>query len=455
MLTSIVILTYNQLEYTYHCINSIRKYTPKDSYEIIIVDNASSDDTVAWLSQQSDLKVIYNDKNRGFPAGCNQGIALSKGDNILLLNNDVIVTEKWLDNMLTCLYNSEDIGAVGCVTNNCSYYQNITVNYKNDEELQNFAAEYNQSNPALWEERLKLIGFCFLVKREVVNKVGLLDERYSPGHFEDDDYSFRIRQMGYKLMLCKDTFIHHFGSVSFKQNNDLFQSGNIIGARIFTEKWGFLSTDYTYIHYEIINLIQETYKNQDFNVLEISCGCGATLLQIKNQFKNVQLYGVECNENAAKFAKSFAEVYIGAIENSYLEYPEKFFDFILLPDVLERLCDPWCVIKRLHKYLKDGGVIIASFSNIMHYSVIQSLLQGRWKYEETGILDKTHLRFFTLYEIVDMFSQNGFLVKNVLSNNSPICPKDKDFIDKLTAEFSEKSKNQFMAYQYIVECCKN
>jgi hypothetical protein len=91
----------------------------------------------------------------------------------------------------------------------------------------------------------------------------------------------------------------------------------------------------------------------------------------------------------------------------------------------------------------------------MHYSVIQSLLQGRWKYEETGILDKTHLRFFTLYEIVDMFSQNGFLVKNVLSNNSPICPKDKDFIDKLTAEFSEKSKNQFMAYQYIVECCKN
>ena len=92
MKTSIIILTHNKLEYTQLCINSIRDFTEVGSYEIIIVDNNSTDGTVEWLSKQPDILSIFNSENLGFPKGCNQGIEASTGDNILLLNNDTIAT---------------------------------------------------------------------------------------------------------------------------------------------------------------------------------------------------------------------------------------------------------------------------------------------------------------------------------------------------------------------------
>ena len=104
MKTSIIILTRNKFEYTKLCIESVRKYTQKDAYELIVVDNYSTDETREWLKEQVDVKVIYNSENVGFPKGCNQGIAIAEGENILLLNNDVIVTENWLDNLIMALY---------------------------------------------------------------------------------------------------------------------------------------------------------------------------------------------------------------------------------------------------------------------------------------------------------------------------------------------------------------
>lgn len=217
MKTSIIILTYNNLKYSKLCIESIREYTLKGLYEIIVVDNKSTDGTVQWLKCQKDIKKIYNNVNLGFSKGCNQGIKVSSGENVLLLNNDVIVTSNWLKNLKECLYSSERIGAVGPVTNNCSNYQRINVNYSSIREMQVFAKKYNLSNPQKWEIKNRLIGFCFLIKKEVINKIGFLDERFTPGNFEDDDYSMRIKKAGYKLILCRDTFIHHYGSVSFME----------------------------------------------------------------------------------------------------------------------------------------------------------------------------------------------------------------------------------------------
>ena len=217
--TSIVILTYNQLEYTKLCIESIRKFTPKDKYELIVVDNNSTDETVKWLKEQSDIKLILNTENYGVPKGYNQGINVCVGDNILLLNNDVIVTPNWLYNLDYALWSNYKIGAVSCVSNYVSNGQKVNVNYNDITSMLDFANRFNIKDSNKYEKRSKLIGFCFLVKREVVDKVGLLDEQFFPGNFEDDDYSIRILRANYNLILCKDTFIHHFGSISFKQNN--------------------------------------------------------------------------------------------------------------------------------------------------------------------------------------------------------------------------------------------
>ncbi|MBP2637389.1 MAG: rhamnosyltran: rhamnosyltransferase [Firmicutes bacterium] len=237
-ITSIIIIMCNKLVYNKLCIESIRQYTKAGSYELIVVDNNSTDGTCEWLQSQHDLKLIKNNANLGFPAACNQGIKVAVGNGILLLNNDAIVTPNWLVNLNKCLFSSIDIGAVGAVTNACSNFQSIPCEYASRKEMLTFAKEMNLSNPERWENRTRLVGYCMLIKAEVVNKIGFLEEAFSPGNFEDDDYCLRIRKAGYRLVLCRDTFIHHFGSVSFGEQATLFNNLLEVNKQKFIAKWG-------------------------------------------------------------------------------------------------------------------------------------------------------------------------------------------------------------------------
>lgn len=453
--TSIIILTYNKLEYTKACIDSIRTYTRKGTYEIIVVDNNSSDGTQQWLSKQQDIITIYNQDNVGFPKGCNQGIEVATGDTILLLNNDTVVTNHWLDNLIAALYSSKDIGAVGPVTNNCSYYQAISVPYTNSlDEMHEFAKEYNVQNSLLWEQRIKLVGYCMLIKKEVIDEIGLLDEQFTPGNFEDDDYSYRILQAGYRMILCKDTFIHHFGSVSFGEQRERYTNLLNKNAMKFKEKWGFDSRYSSFIRNEIVNLIDSHDLEDEIRVLEVGCACGATLLQIKNKYKNAKLYGIEFNENSASIASQFSKVQATDAEKP-MNYPEEFFDYIIFADVLEHLNNPWGVLENIKKYLKDGGKILASIPNVMHYSVLKDTINGNWTYTESGLLDRTHLRFFTLNEIIKMFNEINYINIVVSATTLPETPEEKKWVDILSAVSDTNNRDQFKAYQYLIKAQKS
>lgn len=349
--TSIIIVTFNGLEYTKLCIESIRKFTEKGSYEIIVIDNNSTDGTKEWISSQSDLKVIFNKDNLGFTVACNEGISIAIGD-ILLLNNDVIVTPRWLENLNEALYSDSNIGAVGPVSNYVSNNQQIDVSYSNVHEMLKFSDDYNISDNKLWEYKIKLIGYCYLIKKEVIAKVGVLDERFTPGHYEDDDISIRILRSGYNLLLCKDTFVHHFGSASFKKKEDL---GNLISTNYykFIEKWGFEIAFGAPVKWELINKI--VIKNdKKVNILEVGCGLGGTLLELKNRYKNLNLYGIEENSVVGKISKGVFNVIIGDIGNMELPYEKDFFDYILLGDKISdrELTDKYSI------YLKGDGEII-------------------------------------------------------------------------------------------------
>lgn len=220
--TSIVILSYNTLDYLQVCIASIRRHTARGSYELIIVDNASTDGSAQWLREEQqradDIRVIFNSQNAGFPKGCNQGMGIARGDEILLLNSDTIVTPHYLDNMLRALYADERNGAVSCATNHISNNQQVdTDGYTDLDGLERFAAAYNHSDPTKWQYRTMLVGFCFLVRYSTYKEIGEFDEAFSPGNYEDSDYSMRLLQAGYHLIFASDTFIHHFGSASFVQ----------------------------------------------------------------------------------------------------------------------------------------------------------------------------------------------------------------------------------------------
>jgi GT2 family glycosyltransferase len=453
MKTSIVILTHNNLTYTKLCLESIRRYTREGSYELIIVDNGSTDGTIEWLQEQPDLHVIYNEENLGFPKGCNQGMAAATGDYMLLLNNDTIVTVNWLDQLLNCLRSDERIGAVGPVTNAAAYYTAIPVPYRTQEELDLFAGEFNKPDPAKWEERIKLIGYCLLMKREVFEKVGWLDERFSPGNYEDEDYCLRIRLAGYKLMLCKDTFIQHFGSASFSDNPSSFSSVLQENENKFAEKWKFNPVYSTHIRYDLLSLIDQI-KDEPIRILEVGCGCGATLLQLKNLYPNAELYGVELNEHSASVASLVAQVDSQNIETMELLYPKQFFDYVIFGDVLEHLYDPWKVLKNIALYLKDDGKVLASIPNAMHISLIRDLLNGYWTYTDRGLLDRTHIRFFTFYEICKMFKETGYDNLNYSRVTIGRTEQDEAFMTELCKWSDESLWDQYDTYQYLFQASK-
>lgn len=232
--TSIIIPNYNGCDMLRECIASIKQYTP-EPYEIIVVDNGSSDGTLE-LCRAERVRLISSPVNRGFPAACNLGMKIAVGEAIVLLNNDTIVTPKWLDNMLACLYSSDDVGIVGPKSNFVSGRQMIEEPFTNIADM---AQRMNVPDRRKWLEVQRIVGLCFLFKRQVLEQVGLMDERFTPGHFEDDDYCYRARLAGYRLMISGDVFIYHHGSASFgKEKQDAVQQLLARNRQMFIDKWG-------------------------------------------------------------------------------------------------------------------------------------------------------------------------------------------------------------------------
>ncbi len=219
---SIVVLTYNNLKYNKLCIESILEKTAYPNYELIIVDNNSTDGTRDFLKELKNnpkIKVILNNANLGFAKGNNIGIKNSDGDHVILLNNDTVVTRGWIGGLIKHL-KDEKVGMVGPVTNSIGNEAKINVAYDNIADIEPFAECYTELH---WNETFEittLAMFCVAIKREVINKVGYLDENYQIGMFEDDDYSMAVKRAGYKLLCAEDVFIHHFGSVSFRRLED-------------------------------------------------------------------------------------------------------------------------------------------------------------------------------------------------------------------------------------------
>lgn len=457
--TSIIILTYDNLDYNRICLDSIRKYTPAKSYEIIVVDNNSTDGTREWLKEQTDIKLILNDENLGFPRGCNLAIDAAEKDNdILFLNNDTKVTPMWLDNLKTCLYSDDKIGATACITNNCSNYQSISVPYSNMEDLIEFADKNNISSPEKWEQKARLVAFCMLIKREVINKIGIFDERFTPGNFEDDDLCMRIMEAKYKLMLCRDSFIHHFGSASFNKDYTKFNDVLRINAQKFKEKWHFNSNSQSMIKFDAIACINEP-SDKELNILEFNCSLGATLFRLKYMYPSARLYGIETDANVARICGKMIEIMTEDFEENYImkfkENKVGFFDYIILGNTLQFSTDPWRLLKEIKKFLKPGGYVIATIPNATHYSVIKNLLSGLFLYSTNSILNRNFNKFFTLSDIYYICDECGYINPYLFHYHNERTQEDDTFLNQICSIVGENMKAHFLSYEYVAKFQKD
>lgn len=212
---SIILISYNLGRMTRECVESIRRNVTIPC-EIILVDNGSEDETVRILKELKGVRLICNEKNLGFPRACNQGIREAKGDILWLLNNDTVIPPGSLERMVELLLSDDRIGMVGPVTNSIRGRQRIDVDYERIEDMPAFAARQREQYAGQTWRMLNMVGFSMLLRREVFWEAGPLDERMKLGTFEDDDLCIRLVRRGYKLLVARDAFIHHYGNASFK-----------------------------------------------------------------------------------------------------------------------------------------------------------------------------------------------------------------------------------------------
>jgi len=241
--TSIIIPAHNNLHLTRLCVDSIFRHTTWPNYEIVIVDNASSDGTADYLhelaARYANVRCIFNERNAGFARAINQGIAAAGGDYLVFLNNDTIVARGWLTAMIRYLEAHPDVGMIGPATNLAGNEAKIDVDYTTVEEMEAFAERYTREHAGEALEPRMLGFFCLVIPRRVLDQVGLLDERFGIGMFEDDDLSLRVRRAGYRLVCTDGAFVHHFHSATMRKFSEqeylqLFEANRAK----FEQKWG-------------------------------------------------------------------------------------------------------------------------------------------------------------------------------------------------------------------------
>lgn len=240
-LVSILIPCCGMLEYTMLCVPSVLKHTRRP-FELIFIDIGSLDGTaeylkgVATVHPEIRVEIVRTATDLGIKNAVKQALNKVRGEYIVLLNNDTIVTNAWVNQLVGLVQRQPQHGAAGPMSNYAAPPQLVQpVPYRvgprkrssvdalggepealvDVEAVDSFAREFREKHKGKWMEAFRLGGFCMLLKREVLTRIGPLDPWTDLGLFDTDILSMKARQAGFSLACCRDLFIHHFGTRTF------------------------------------------------------------------------------------------------------------------------------------------------------------------------------------------------------------------------------------------------
>ena len=199
---------------------------------------------------------------------------------------------------------------------------------------------------------------------------------------------------------------------------------------------------------DVVNMVPDTASK----ILDIGCSTGVLGSRLKERGQHVECTGIEFDRAMAEIAKKKLDrVIVGNVET--IDFSKHlgsgYYDCIIFADILEHLVNPWGVLKGITPFLGTGGMIIASIPNIEHYStMLHLLIRGSWPYRERGIHDKTHLRFFTIRNIREMFESAGLEIHKIRRNYRII--ERGHSLDKYIRFFAVPVVRKYVTFQYLI-----
>lgn len=378
---SIIVPAYNKVEFSRCAIDSLFRHTDflRGDIELITINDGSSDETEAYfnsLPHEKKINLKYNVYNH---LGWGLARHIVEGEYVVYFSNDAVATDHWLENLLAIHAAEKDVFWVvpTCNENCISNGQGIPVDYANTfadmEKMQVFAARNNVSNPLLWEERAILMPFVSVVPNLFDVPEIRADYRYVMCDFEDDDFSAMLRRSGFRQILAKDTFVHHFGGATL--NEVRTKRGNyksIVSMRpVFRAKW---QVD-PWESRGHLAFLEDFLKEQDIrdshvHVLMIEPMFGEGLLAVRNYFhklrQSVVIDAVVTDVRYLSDVRSMADniVHMDTLDHLAEEIHE-LYDIIIIAAPLNNL-----PITRIlpffhgcHEHLRPNGFVYALLRN--------------------------------------------------------------------------------------------
>lgn len=387
---SIVVLLYGNQKMTKECLDAITTYTKGHSYELITFDNGSDPETTAWCERLPHAKKIYYPHNMGSSAAGNLIFTMApyymEGKYLLYVSNDVIVTPRYDEILYQCMESDPQIAMAAPVCNSASNFQAISVPYaKNDlKEMISFAERYNHCEPKKWADRSRLFQIMAVYNPHALRCMHLaFDPLFCYDMFADDDHSCVLRRMGYRQVLCKDVFVHHYGSATIGENQ--FQVMDL-GREQFAQKygvdaWGGLGTD-------LCNVLNgfTMAKTNSVHILALNPLFGESVLALSNRLRECGCSGLTVD--ALTEDPRYLEDIEGLFHRSGMLQEEGQtlngqYDLALIGCNLGRCSDLRAVLRVAARWLKPGGLLITQYENFFGLSNLNAALLG--KLPEDGV----------------------------------------------------------------------
>lgn len=440
---SIVVLAYGRAEKTRQCVEHILKFTRDIPFSLILLDNGSVEaDVIDYFKNvdYSDKTIVRSTKNIGNVYSLDKALQMANTKYVAVVNNDVLVTPRWLDNLLKCAESDSKIGMVCPVSTNVSCGQEVDLGgFDTIDEMIEKAEKYNISNPAKWEERLRMIPTVGLYRRDMFDIAGLYDVGFIHD-WGDDDYTFRVRHAGYKLMLCRDTFVHHNHNVRGLEEKDPTEAKKLArsGRAIFRQRHhGIDSWDDTNDTIAAVLSGIDTNKNVGTAIesLSIDCKCGAMVLDAKNFYRQKGIYNVHTTAlvNDIRYYHELQCVADQVIWGTLDEMERvPVYDLIAIGKPVNQYANPMKILEKAYKMLTEDGFILFSLVNSADYR------QFLYCLGVNELREKEMPRILHQEEIMNWMVRMGGEIQNIFRMYHSISDDMKETIEEVVRHAAQE-----------------